>query len=151
VSPQRLVHYRSTWYLDAWCHERERLQRFALDAVEAADVMENSAKEVPIKTVEAELDGGYGIFAGSKPQWATLVFSASAAQWVSREEWHPLQKTRWLLDERYEMKLPFVNETELVMDVLRHGGQVTVAAPASLVGAVNAQLRAALQANAACA
>ena len=104
---------------------------------------------VPIKIVEIELDRGYGIFAGSKPQWATLVFSASAAQWVSREEWHPLQKTRWLVDERFEMKLPFVNETELVMDVLRHGGQVTVAAPESLVLAVNAQLRAALQANAA--
>ena len=52
---------------------------------------------------------------------------------------------------RFEMKLPFVNETELVMDVLRHGGQVTVAAPASLLIAVNAQLRAALQANAVCA
>ena len=33
VSPQRLVHYRSTWYLDAWCHQREKLLRFALDAV----------------------------------------------------------------------------------------------------------------------
>jgi predicted DNA-binding transcriptional regulator YafY len=151
VSPQRLVHYRSTWYLDAWCHERERLQRFALDAVDSAEVLDQKAKDVSIKTVEAELDGGYGIFAGSKPQWATLVFSASAAQWVSREEWHPLQKTRWLVDERFEMKLPFVNETELVMDVLRHGGQVTVAAPASLLIAVNAQLRAALQANAVCA
>ena len=151
VSPQRLVHYRSTWYLDAWCHERERLQRFALDAVDSAEVLDQKAKDVSIKTVEAELDGGYGIFAGSKPQWATLVFSASAAQWVSREEWHPLQKTRWLVDERFEMKLPFVNETELVMDVLRHGGQVTVTAPESLVLAVNAQLRAALQANTACA
>jgi hypothetical protein len=28
VSPQRLVHYRNTWYLDAWCHSRERLLRF---------------------------------------------------------------------------------------------------------------------------
>jgi predicted DNA-binding transcriptional regulator YafY len=144
VSPQRLVHYRSTWYLDAWCHKRDKLQRFALDAVESADVLDQKAKDVAIKTVEAELDGGYGIFAGSKPQWATLVFSASAAQWVSREEWHPLQETLWRDDGCYEMRLPYVNQTELLMDVLRHGGQVTVKAPQALAAAFTAQLRVAL-------
>ena len=36
VSPQRLIHYRNTWYLDAWCHESDALRRFALDAVEDA-------------------------------------------------------------------------------------------------------------------
>ena len=146
VSPQRLVHYRSTWYLDAWCHERERLQRFALDAVAGAEVLNQKAKDVSIKTVEAELDGGYGIFAGSKPQWATLVFSASAAQWVSREEWHPLQKTRWLVDGRLEMQLPYTNQTELVMDILRHCGNVSVALPQALKAAVVQQLQAGLQA-----
>ena len=27
VSPQRLIHYRNTWYLDAWCHASEGLRR----------------------------------------------------------------------------------------------------------------------------
>jgi predicted DNA-binding transcriptional regulator YafY len=144
VSPQRLVHYRSTWYLDAWCHQRERLLRFALDAVEKADVLDAKAKDVALKTVEAELDGGYGIFAGSKAQWATLVFLPGAAQWVSREEWHPLQQARWLEDGSYELKLQYVNETELLMDVLRHAGQVSVKAPESLAVAVTRQLKAGL-------
>lgn len=144
VSPQRLVHYRNTWYLDAWCHQRERLLRFALDAVEKADVLETKAKEVALKTVEAELDGGYGIFAGSKAHWATLVFASAAAQWVSREEWHPSQQSRWLDDGSYELKLQYVDETELVMDVLRHAGQVSVKAPDSLAAAVKKQLQAGL-------
>jgi hypothetical protein len=58
-------------------------------------------------------------------RWATLVFSTSAAQWISREEWHSQQKTCWLEDGRFEMRLPYVDETELVMDVLRHGGNGT--------------------------
>jgi predicted DNA-binding transcriptional regulator YafY len=148
VSPQRLVHYRSTWYLDAWCHQREQLLRFALDAVEDAQVLQQAAKEVAIRTVQARLDAGYGIFAGSQVQWATLLFAPGAAQWVSREEWHPRQKTRWLDDGRFEMKLPYVNQTELVMDVLRHGGEVSVRAPESLRLAVVEQLRAALVAHA---
>jgi predicted DNA-binding transcriptional regulator YafY len=147
VSPQRLVHYRNTWYVDAWCHSRERLLRFALDAIEHATALDARAKALPIRQVEAEMDAGYGIYAGDRPTWATLVFSARAAPWVSREEWHPAQKTRCLEDGRFEMKVPFVNETELVMDVLRHGGEVAVKSPESLVRAVDRQLRAALAAN----
>jgi predicted DNA-binding transcriptional regulator YafY len=146
VSPQRLVHYRNTWYLDAWCHSRERLLRFALDAVEDAARLETRAREMSLKQVEAEMDAGYGIYAGQRPTWATLVFSAQAAQWVSREAWHPKQVTRWLDDGNFEMKLPYVSETELVMDVLRHGGQVRVAEPASLFATVKKQLEQALAA-----
>ena len=65
VSPQRLVHYRNTWYDDAWCHSRERLLRFALDAIEHATAIDTRAKDVPLKQVEAEMDAGYGIYAGN--------------------------------------------------------------------------------------
>jgi predicted DNA-binding transcriptional regulator YafY len=34
VSPQRVVHYRDNWYLDAWCHLRNDLRSFAIDAIE---------------------------------------------------------------------------------------------------------------------
>ena len=34
VSPQRLVHYRDNWYLDAWCHQRQALRSFSADAIE---------------------------------------------------------------------------------------------------------------------
>lgn len=136
VSPQRLVHYRNTWYVDAWCHTREKLLRFALDAIESAGALDMKAKEVPLKQVEAEMDGGYGIYAGAKPRWATLIFRPQAAQWVSREEWHPQQVGRWLQDGCYELQVPYIDETEIVMDVLRHGEQVKVAQPAQLAGLV---------------
>lgn len=143
VSPQRLVHYRNTWYLDAWCHDKARLLRFALDAIEEATVLGTRAKDVALKSVASEMDAGYGIYAGSHRHWATLVFEARAAQWVSREEWHPEQTSRWLDDGRYELRLPYVDETEIAMDVLRHGDDVAVQAPASLRSRVAAQLRAA--------
>jgi len=141
VSPQRLVHYRSTWYLDAWCHKVEGLRRFALDAIEEASLAEADAREIPLKTVRAAMDAGYGIYAGGTPRWATLVFEPNAAQWISREEWHPEAVGRWLADGRYELKLPYADETELVMDLLRQGDEVTVVAPGSLRQAVAARLR----------
>ena len=36
VSPQRLVHYRDNWYLDAYCHVREDMRSFAVDAIREA-------------------------------------------------------------------------------------------------------------------
>jgi len=143
ISPQRLVHYRSTWYVDAWCHRSEGLRRFALDAIEEATLLESAAKVVTLKQVQAAMDAGYGIWAGARRQWATLHFDAQAAQWVSREQWHPEQKGRALADGGWELKLPFAEPTELVMDVLRHGEQVRVVAPASLARAVAARLVAA--------
>jgi predicted DNA-binding transcriptional regulator YafY len=132
VSPQRLVHYRSTWYLDAWCHAREGLRRFALDAIEQATTLETKAKDVALKQVEAEMDGGYGIYAGSRRRWATLLFQSQAAQWVSHEEWHPRQSTRRLEDGRLELRVPFADLTEIAMDVLRHSDQVQVVEPRDL-------------------
>ncbi|MDT9001596.1 WYL domain-containing transcriptional regulator [Paucibacter sp. APW11] len=144
LSPQRLVHYRNTWYLDAWCHQSEGLRRFALDAVEQAELLNEKAKPVAVKQLEAELDQGYGIFAGGQAQWATLVFSAEAAQWVSREEWHASQRSEWLDDGRWQLEVPFVDATELLMDLLRHAGEVQVLAPAALRRAYQQKLEKAL-------
>jgi len=143
VSPQRLVHYRNTWYLDAWCHRVDGLRRFALDAIEDAAALELRARDVSLKLVQAEMDAGYGIYAGGERRWATLVFGARAAAWTSREQWHPEQRGRWLADGRYELVLPYVDDTELVMDVLRQGDEVEVVAPPALRDKVGARLRAA--------
>ena len=143
VSPQRLVHYRNTWYLDAWCHRADALRRFALDAMETASLLDDAAAEVPLAEVQAKMDAGYGIYAGGRRRWAVLAFDARAALWASREEWHPDQKGRWLADGSYELRLPYVDDTELVMDVLRQGEQVRVVSPPALVDAVRSRLRAA--------
>ena len=146
VSPQRLVNYRSTWYLDAWCHASEGLRRFALDAVRDARVLDTRAKNVPLRELEAELDAGYGIYGGGggKVKWATLRFNAEAAQWVANEEWHPQQKARTLDDGCYELQVPYSDATELAMDILRHGDSVVVAADKPLAGAVKQRLASAL-------
>jgi len=141
VSPQRLLHYRNTWYLDAWCHASEGLRRFALDAVRAAKVLDEPARELPMPEVEAALDQGYGIFGGARLRQATLHFSAEAAQWVAQEEWHPQQQLKAQADGSLRMRIPYSDHTELVMDVLRHGPNVRVVSPPELVEQVREQLQ----------
>jgi predicted DNA-binding transcriptional regulator YafY len=60
---------------------------------------------------------------------------------VSREEWHPAQRSEFLPDGRWRLQLPYVDDTELLMDLLRHAGQVEVVAPAALREAYAQRLR----------
>jgi predicted DNA-binding transcriptional regulator YafY len=143
VSPQRLVHYRDNWYLDAWCHKRQALRTFGVDAIESAIVSEKEAKEIADETLDRHFASGYGIFAGSTTQEAVLQFGANSARWVSRETWHPEQVGLPQLDGTYVLRFPYAQEPELVMDILRYGADVQVLAPASLRQAVAEKLRAA--------
>jgi predicted DNA-binding transcriptional regulator YafY len=143
VSPQRLTHYRNAWYLDAWCHASGSMRVFALDAIESLRPLDTEALEVADDACDAA-DDGYGIYRGGELREAVLRFSAEAARWVGAEVWHPKQRGRLLEDGSWELTLPFGTSTELEMDILRHGADVEVVAPADLRDRVAARLAAAL-------
>ena len=145
VSPQRLVHYRDNWYLDAWCHWREALRSFAVDAIREARPLDTVAREVPAAELDAELGDAYGIFAGRATRTAVLRFTALRARWVARESWHPRQAGAFDEAGRYVLELPYSDDRELVMDILRYGPDVEVLEPPDLrrrVGDLFAEARA---------
>jgi len=141
VSPQRLVHYRNNWYLDAWDHLRNDLRTFSLDAMREVALVPGKVKDVPDAELDEVLASGYGIFSGRKVQWATLRFTPSAARYVAMEEWHPKQKARREKDGSYVLEVPFSAEKELMMDILKFGPDVEVVGPASLRDAVAHSVR----------
>jgi predicted DNA-binding transcriptional regulator YafY len=132
VSPQRLTHYRDNWYLDAWCHKRDALRSFAVERIAACQVRDCAARDIADSELNAHFASSYGIFAGQAKHTAVLRFSAERARWVADEQWHPHQQGQFLLDGRYELRIPYANETELVMDILKHGAAVEVIAPEAL-------------------
>ena len=132
ISPQRLVHYRGNWYVDAWCHKADDVRSFALDAIRAADLLEEVAKEVPDSKLDPLFQSGYGIFAGTDLRWAKLRFSPERARWVASESWHPDQKSRFEAGGEYVLEVPYADDRELLMDILKFGPDVEVLAPAAL-------------------
>jgi predicted DNA-binding transcriptional regulator YafY len=144
LSPQRLVHYRDGWYLDAWCHLRKGLRTFSVDRVSRAESLEEAAETVDEAVLDEHFASAYGIFAGHADKVAVLRFSATRARWVADERWHPRQAGQFLTDGRYELRVPYRDSRELTMDILRHGSEVEVVAPEALRNAVAQQLRAAL-------
>lgn len=147
VSPQRLIHYRDNWYLENWCHLRDELRSFAVDAIRRAEILDRAAIDVDDAMLDEVLGSGYGIFAGAQVNWAVLRFSAERARWVSAEQWHPDQRSHTLPDGRYELHVPYSQPPELLMDILRHGPHVEVLAPPELRAAVRAAHREAAEKN----
>ncbi len=144
VSPQRLIYYRDNWYLDAWCHLREGLRTFSVDAIESARMLDEAALEVDADALDGHFDTSYGIFSGVPEHEAVLHFEPARARYVAKERWHRNQRGRLLDDGRYELRVPYSNPAELVMDILRFGADVEVVAPGELRALVASRLRAAL-------
>ena len=143
ISPQRVVHYRDNWYVDAWCHLRGGLRSFALDSVRRASLVEEPAREIDDAELDRVLGAGYGIFASGRLRTARLRFSAWEARWVADEIWHPHQEGAFDASGRYVLKVPYTHPRELVMSVLMHGAEVEVLGPPSLRTEVRDALRAA--------
>ncbi|WP_041071079.1 helix-turn-helix transcriptional regulator [Thiolapillus brandeum] len=144
VSPQRLLYYRDNWYLDAWCHLRKELRSFAVDAVRRVEGLHVAAKNLPEAELDAVYRAGYGIFSGRDVRTAILRFSPGKARWVSSETWHGAQNGYYDEEGCYVLEIPYSVDTELIMDILRHGMEVEVIEPPELREKVKAQLRQAL-------
>lgn len=141
ISPQRLVHYRDNWYLDAWCHVKRGLRMFALDAITKGEVLQQAARDMPEEYLRAVLESGYGIFSGRRTGMARIRFSAARTRWVAKESWHPRQEGKLDAQGRYLLKFPYSNDLELVMDLLRHIPEVEVLGPKSLRNHLAARIK----------
>ena len=78
------------------------------------------------------LGSGYGIFSGDNISWATLRFTPDRARWVASERWHPKQEGTLHKDGSSELKVPYSDDRELIMDILKYGGDCTVIGPRAL-------------------
>lgn len=145
VSPQRLVFYRGNWYLDGWCHVRNDLRSFAVDAIEASTVLTETAYEVEEDFLNEHLGSGYGIFAGPAVHEAVLRFAPAASRWVTREIWHSRQQRQIEPTGHLVLTIPYSNDRELLMDILRYGADVEVLSPDSLRNTVKREMQEALE------
>jgi predicted DNA-binding transcriptional regulator YafY len=132
VSPQRLIYYRDNWYLDAWCHLRQGLRSFSIDAITALRVTSEAAVEIDGDELNRELESGYGIFSGAATRVARLRFKPEIARWVSRETWHPQQVGSYDEAGYYLLSVPYSQDTELIMEILKYADEVEVLEPTEL-------------------
>lgn len=130
--PRHFVAPHRDRYLDAWCHLRQDLRSFSVDAMTQVHVLDTQAKEIAAKRIDEVLSVSYGIFGGGPKAWAVLQFMPERARWVRGEQWHPLQESRDEPDGSYVLSVPYSDEREILGDILKFGADVVVVAPVDL-------------------
>ena len=102
------------------------MRSFSMDAIPQVALLTRTSKTVANKKLDGFIGQGYGIYSGAKVQWAKLRFFEEQACWVSRELWHPQEKSTVHKGGPLILEVPFTDIRELSMDILRQGRHVEV-------------------------
>ena len=140
VSPQRLVHYRGGWHLQAWCHAQDKLRSYAVDGVTDARALPNTAIEVADTKLDTQFGPDCGALASGRVRWARLQFSREKADSVASMQWHPLQQGKPQTDGTYLLRVPYWDPSALIEKILQQGARCEVLGPVSLRQAVAAEV-----------
>ena len=105
------------------------------------EILDKRAKDIADTRLDEVLGSGYGIFAGDQVSWAVLRFTPERARWVASERWHPKQEGKFLDDGSYELRVPYADNRELIMDIMKYGSDCQVIEPAELQTKVAAELQ----------
>jgi predicted DNA-binding transcriptional regulator YafY len=132
ISPQQLIYYKDNWYVDAWCHYRNDVRTFAIDAIHSCTIMTELAKELNVAEIKKIMRLDYGIFMGQDQQWAKIKINSNNASWVIREEWHANQKTHLDGDGWLTLDVPYSDTREILAEILKLGHNAIVLAPLEL-------------------
>ena len=145
ISPQRLIFYRDNWYLDSYCHLRKDLRSFAVDSIRSATIVYKKCEETSEAALQKYFGESYGIFPGAATQRVKLKFTPERARWVAGETWHPEQVSSFDAEGNYILEFAYHLDPELIMEIMKHGSEVEVLAPAALRTKVKTEMKKALE------
>lgn len=132
ISPQQIVYYKDNWYLDAWCHFKNDVRTFSIDAINYCKISDEPANELNLNEIKKIFRKDYGIFVGKDKKWAKIKFNTNHAKWVIREEWHQDQKTFLHKDGWLTIEIPYSDSREILSEVMKLGKNAIVLEPLEL-------------------
>ena len=113
---------------------------FSVDRMRDIQILDDVARDAVENQPDAALTTGYGLFSGPARHRAKLAFTPERARWVADEVWHHDQVGHFRSDGYDELEVPYADAWELVGEILRYGGDVSVVGPHSVAEQVRGHL-----------
>lgn len=145
VEPHHMVNYLGTWHLIAFCHLRNEWRDFVLGRMTICKVEAEEFAIRPKQEWQPFLEDTFGIFQNKKSFNVKLRFSPERSRWIRGEVWHEGQTEELLEDGSLLLTIPVSHETEIMMEILKHGSHVVVLEPEWLREKVAAELNQAIK------
>ena len=138
VAPYKVWFYDATFYIIGHCDLRKGVRLFAVDRIEAIDVLRETFEVPPDFDADAFMQQSFGVYQGD-PQTVEILFAAQVAGYVREKEWHPSQELISQADGSLLFRARVAGLDEIKHWLLRWGGQATVLAPRGLRDAMAAE------------
>jgi len=144
VEPHHMVNYMGNWHLIAFCHLRDNWRDFLLGRMTDCRVETEPFEVRANEAWQPFLQNTFGIFQTGKKYDVVLRFAPACSLRIQEEIWHEQQSEYFEETGALVRSIPVSHDMEIMMEILRHGAQVEVLAPASLRERVAEELRAAV-------
>lgn len=145
VAPHHMVNYMGDWHLIAYCQLRNDWRDFVLGRITLCSV---DGTVFPIRERDEWqpfLQNTFGIFQNREMFNVVLRFTPERSRWIKGELWHEGQSEEVLDDGSLVRTIPVSHETEIMMEILKHGSHVQVLEPQWLREKVVVELKGAVE------
>ena len=140
-----MVNYMGDWHLIAFCHLRNNWRIFLIGRMTECQKKTRTFETRPQNQWQPDLLDTFGIFQGREKFDVKLRFTPTRSTVVKNEMWHENQRA--YVDDQgfYNLTIPASHETEIMMEILKHGSQVEVLEPDWLRKKVAIEIRESLK------
>lgn len=130
VSPYRLLEYRSTWYLIAFCHLRQEIRLFALHRIREYKIDSGAVyvATAPEK-IDHWLDAAFQLEHGNEDFLVRIKFNQHAARYIRERRWHHSQELEELPNGECILSFASQSLDETKRWVLAYGKDAEVLEP----------------------
>jgi len=135
VDPYHLLNYMGSWHLIGYCHLRGALRDFNLMRLKDLQILDEEFVPRGNFDIHEHFERSFGIYKNEDADDLTDVtirFNPKRALWAKGRIWHKQQKEKELPDGSLEVTFPVAHFAEVMMEVLKYGGDVEVIEPAEL-------------------
>jgi len=141
IEPQQLINYSGSWYVISFDKSKNEIRTFHLSRITSLSLTNEkfSKHGEPFKKELASfIDGGFGIFHGTKTTLVKVRFYDKAARIVSTQTWHSQQVVTHGTEnhgdgEYIQLAFPAADFTEVLSRILAFGSSARPIEPKELV------------------
>ncbi len=144
VDPYTLLFYKNGLYIGGYAHNRNDLRLFAIERIEALEVLDERFDLPEDYRVEQLTGTAFGLIDEKETIDLELHFGAEIAYLIEERIWHPAQKLVKNADGSVVLSFTASGETEILSWISSFVPHVRILGPESLKIKFTEQLRAAL-------
>ena len=140
IDPYRVLDYRGTWYLVAFCNLRKALRLFALHRIKEHNILNLVFKPIYKSKLEPWLEEAFQLEHSEKEFKFKIEFLPEAAKYIIERQWHKSQVLTQKSNGSCILEFTASSVEEIKRWILSYGSLARVLEPIELITLIQTEL-----------